>query len=206
MDNDGWLDLLVANGHVYPEVNSVKTEAPYAEHKYLYRNLRNGRFEDVSALGGPGITAAVPARGCAFGDFDNDGRIDVLVNCVNSLPQLLHCESKLEHHWIRFRLVGVKSNRSGIGAQVRVTARAEKDAVKPILFLDEVRSGGSYYSQSDLRIHFGLGDAEIAETVEVRWPSGQVDTYKGLAVDRLYVLQEGGKTAQGYQLPEMKKV
>jgi hypothetical protein len=206
MDNDGWLDLFVANGHVYPEVNSVKTEAPYAEHKYLYRNLRNGRFEDVSALGGEGITAAVPARGCAFGDYDNDGRVDVVVNCVNSLPQLLHCESKLDHHWIRFRLVGVRSNRSGIGAQVRVTAKTQKDQAKPMLLLDEVRSGGNYYSQSDLRVHFGLGEAEIAETVEVRWPSGQVDTYKNLAVDRLYVLQEGGKTPQAYQLPEMKKV
>ncbi|MGA7524675.1 MAG: CRTAC1 family protein [Acidobacteriaceae bacterium] len=206
MDNDGWLDLLVANGHVYPEVNSVKTEAPYAEHKYLYRNLRNGRFEDVSALGGPGITAAVPARGCAFGDYDNDGRLDVVVNCVNSLPQLLHCESKLQHHWIRFRLVGVRSNRSGIGAQVRVLAKAQPDQTKPMLLVDEVHSGGGYYSQNDLRLHFGLGEAEVAETVEVRWPSGQVDTYKNLAVDRLYVLEEGGKEPQAYRLPEMKKV
>ncbi len=206
MDNDGWLDLLVANGHVYPEVNSVKTEAQYAEHKYLYRNLRNGRFEDVSALGGSGMTAAVPARGFALGDYDNDGRLDVVVNCVNSLPQLLHCKSALQHHWIRFRLVGVKSNRSGIGAQVRVVAKVQPDQPKPMLLLDEVRSGGGYYSQSDLRLHFGLGEAELAESVEVRWPSGQVDSYKDLAVDRLYVLEEGGKAPQAYLLPDIKKV
>jgi hypothetical protein len=206
MDNDGWLDLLVANGHVYPEVNSVKTEAPYAEHKYLYRNLRNGRFEDVSAQGGPGTTAAVPARGCAFGDYDNDGRLDVVVNCVNHLPQLLRCESNLQHHWIRFRLVGVRSNRSAIGARVRMLAKTQPDRPEPMILVDEVRSGGSYYSQSDLCLHFGLGSAEQADSVEVHWPSGAVDSYKNLAADRLYVLEEGGKEPTVYRLPDMKKV
>ncbi|HEV2279691.1 MAG TPA: CRTAC1 family protein [Acidobacteriaceae bacterium] len=204
MDNDGWLDLLVANGHVYPEVNSAKTEAPYAEHKYLYRNLRNGRFEDVSAQGGPGITAAAPARGCAFGDYDNDGDIDVVVNCVNSLPQLLRCDSTWKRHWIRFKLVGVRSNRTGIGARVSVTAKVQGG--KPLVLIDEVRSGGSYYSQSDLRLHFGLDEAEVADAVEVRWPSGQVDTFHNLKADRLYVVHEGAKEPSAYLLPEMKKV
>ena len=206
MDNDGWLDLLVANGHVYPEVNSAKTEAPYAEHKYLYRNLRNGRFEDVSAKGGPGIMAAVPARGCAFGDFDNDGDIDVVVNCVNALPQLLRCDSTWKRHWIRFRLIGVKSNRTAIGARVRVTAKTQPDQPQPAVLMDEVRSGGSYYSQSDLRLHFGLDQASVAEVVEVRWPSGQVDTFRNLKADRLYVVHEGAKEPTAYLLPEMKKL
>jgi enediyne biosynthesis protein E4 len=196
MDNDGWLDILVTNGHVYPEVSSSKAEAPYAERKYLYRNLHNGRFEDVSEKGGPGITAAVAGRGCAFGDYDNDGDIDVLVNCVNSLPQLLRCDSQWKRSWIKVKAVGVKSNRTGIGAKVRVLAKTQKGSSDSLLQVDEVRSGGSYYSQNDLRLHFGLDQAQIVDSLEVRWPSGQVDTFKNLQVNRLYVVSEGAKTPQ----------
>ncbi len=205
MDNDGWLDLLVANGHVYPEVSTVKTEAPYAEHKYLYRNLRNGRFEDVSSLGGPGITAPAPARGCAFGDYDNDGDIDVVVNCVNSLPQLLRCDSTWKRNWIKVKVKGTKSNRTGIGARVRVVAKTLADRPEPMALIDEVRSGGSYYSQSDLRLHFGLDQAKTVDLIEVRWPSGQVDSFKDLAVDRLYVVEEGAKDIQAFLLPSLRK-
>lgn len=193
MDNDGWLDILVANGHVYPEVNSSKNETPYAEHKYLYRNLRNGRFEDVTGKGGPGITAEVPARSCAFGDYDNDGDVDVIVNCVNSLPQLLRCDAKTGRNWIKIKLVGVKSNRTAIGARIKVTAKTLPDAKESMMQLEEVRSGSGYYSQSDLRIHFGLDQAKAVDTVEIRWPTGQTDTLKNLAANRLYVIQEGGK-------------
>ncbi len=197
MDNDGWLDILVANGHVYPEVSSSKTEAPYAEHKYLYRNLRNDRFEDVTEKAGPGITAAAAARGCAFGDYDNDGDVDVAVNCVNSLPQLLRCDSQWKRNWIKIKTVGVKSNRTGIGARVRVVAqttpKADPKNAKPLVQIDEVRSGGSYYSQSDLRLHFGLDQAATVDLVEIRWPSGQVDSHKGLEANRLYTFEEGGK-------------
>jgi hypothetical protein len=206
MDNDGWLDLMVANGHVYPEVNSAKTEAPYAEHKYLYRNLRNGRFEDVSAQGGSGVTAAAPARGCAFGDYDNDGDIDVVVNCVNSLPQLLRCDSTWHRHWIKFKLTGVRSNRTAIGARVRALARTRGEQAEPMILTDEVRSGGSYYSQSDLRLHFGLGQAKCVDLVEVHWPSGHVDTFKDLPADRLYVIEEGTKEPRAYSLPDMKRI
>jgi hypothetical protein len=196
MDNDGWLDILITNGHVYPEVGSSKSEAPYAERKYLYRNLRNGRFEDVSDKGGPGITAPVAGRGCAFGDYDNAGRIDVVVNCVNSLPQLLRCDSQWKRSWIKVKTVGVKSNRTGIGARVRVLAKTLKTSADPLLQVDEVRSGGSYYSQNDLRLHFGLDQAQTVDLLEIRWPSGQVDTFKNLEVNRLYVVTEGAKNPQ----------
>jgi enediyne biosynthesis protein E4 len=200
MDNDGWLDILVTNGHVYPEVSSSKAEAPYAERKYLYRNLHNGRFEDVSEKGGPGIIAPVPGRGCAFGDYDNDGDIDVIVNCVNSLPQLLRCDSQWKRSWIKVKAVGVKSNRTGIGAKVRVLAKTQKGSPDPLLQVDEVRSGGSYYSQSDLRLHFGLDQAQIVDSLEIRWPSGHVDTFRNLAVNHLYIATEGAKDPQSVVL------
>jgi enediyne biosynthesis protein E4 len=206
MDNDGWLDLLVSNGHVYPEVNASRSEAPYAEPKYLYRNLRNGRFEDVSAQGGPGITAPAPARGCAFGDYDNDGHLDIVVNCVNAVPQLLRCDSQWKRNWIKVKTVGVKSNRTGIGARVKVVARTQKDARQPLVQIDEVRSGGSYYSQNDLRLHFGVDEATIVDLIEVHWPSGQIDTFTNLVVNRLYILEEGSKTARGEILISAKKV
>jgi hypothetical protein len=198
IDNDGWLDILIANGHVYPEVDGTQVDAAYAERKYLYRNLRNGQFEDVSLIGGSGIMAAAPARGFAVGDYDNDGHLDMVVNCVNAAPQLLHCESALNRSWIKIRVVGTKSNRTGIGARLKVVARtstpllnAKPDA--PLVQIDEVHSCNGYYSASDLRTHFGLGDATKVDLVEIRWPSGAVDTLKDLGVNRLYVIQEGGK-------------
>jgi hypothetical protein len=193
MDNDGWLDILMSNGHVYPEVDKSKADLKYAEHKYLYRNLHNGRFQDVTNKGGPGILEDVPARGCAFGDYDNDGDLDIVVNCINAGPQLLRCDSTLNRNWIKIKLVGVKSNRSGIGSRVIVTATTTPDAAKPSRQLDELRSGGSYFSQNDMRMHFGLDQAKKVDLVEIRWLSGQVDQLKNLEVNQLYVVQEGGK-------------
>ena len=198
LDNDGWPDILISNGHVYPEVDGSHLDAPYAEHKYVYRNLRNGQFEDVTALAGPGINDAVPARGCAFGDYNNDGVMDLVVNCVNAPPQLLRCDSTIPRNWIKVRLVGKKSNRSGIGARVKVTAttapQSESGICKqPMQQIDELRSGGSYYSQNDLRMHFGLDKATRVDSVEITWPSGTKDTLKDLAANNLYVIEEGGK-------------
>lgn len=189
-DNDGWADILICNGHVYPEVEQLKTEAGYAQHKLLYRNLRNGKFEEVTDQAGPGITAAVAARGCAFGDFDNDGDIDVVVNTVNGLPQLLRCDSDSGNNWIKVKLIGVKSNRSSIGARVTCTTTVPGET-KPHRQIDEVRSGGSYFSQSDLRVHFGLGKAEKVDVLEIRWPNGTVETLKGLSVNTLVIVKEG---------------
>ena len=184
IDNDGWPDILLSNGHVYPEVGNTGSDSDYRQRKVLYRNLRNGKFADVSLEGGPGIMEKVAARGCAFGDFDNDGDIDVVVNCVNDVPQLLRCDCTSGNHWIKVKTVGTISNRSGIGARVYCTPAAGRR------LLDEVRSGGSYISQNDLRVHFGLGTAESAD-IEVHWPSGQVDRFSGVKADQVITVVEG---------------
>jgi hypothetical protein len=189
-DNDGWPDILICNGHVYPEVEQLTTEAGYAQRKLLYRNSRDGRFEDVSMNAGPGISTPSASRGGAFGDFDNDGDIDVVVNCVNDFPQLLRCDSTVKNNWIKIRTIGTKSNRTGIGARLRCVTHVVGEA-KPHQQIDEVRSGGGYFSQNDLRVHFGIGSAEKVELLEIRWQSGSVETLKDLQVNRLYYVTEG---------------
>ncbi len=190
MDNDGWADILICNGHVYPEVEQLKTEAGYPQRKLLYKNLRNGQFEDVSYDAGPSISTPVAARGCAFGDFDNDGDLDVVVNTVNDFPQLLRCDSVTGNNWIKIKTIGTKSNRSGIGARLRCVTRApgEKTAHSQI---DEVRSGGGYFSQNDLRVHFGIGKAGKVELLEIRWPSGTMDTFKDIKPNQVIFVKEG---------------
>jgi enediyne biosynthesis protein E4 len=190
MDNDGWADILICNGHVYPEVEKLKTEAGYAQRKLLYQNLHNARFADVSLHAGPGISDPSASRGAAFGDFDNDGDIDVVVNTVNDYPQLLRCDSKLDNNWIKIRTIGTKSNRSGIGARLICVTHPPGES-KPHSQIDEVRSGGGYFSQNDLRVHFGLGKAEKLSVLEIRWPSGQVDTLKDIEANQLIFVKEG---------------
>jgi enediyne biosynthesis protein E4 len=198
MDNDGWPDILICNGHVYPEVEQLKTEAGYPQRKLLYKNLRNGRFEDVSFQAGAGISAPTASRGCAFGDFDNDGDLDIVVNTVNDYPQLLRCDLALHNNWIKVKTIGTKSNRSGIGARLKCVTRAP-DEKTPHSQIDEVRSGGSYISQNDLRVHFGLGKAEKVDLLEIRWPSGQIDTLKDVKSNQVIIVKEGGGIVQTMQ-------
>ena len=150
--------------------------------RFLYQNLGNGRFADVSQDAGPKWHSLEPAagRGCAFGDFDNDGDLDVLINCVNDTPQLLRCDSQVKNNWLKVKTIGVKSNRSGIGARIYCTPAGGRR------LMDEVRSGGSYISQSDLRVHFGLGSALKAD-LEIHWPSGQVDRLGAVRANQVLI-------------------
>ena len=183
-DNDGWPDILIANGHVYPEIGENNVELGYHQRKILYRNLGNGKFADVSMEGGPGILEKVSARGFALGDFDNDGDVDVLVNCINDVPQLLRCDSSSKNNWLKVKLIGVKSNRSAIGARVICTTGGKHRQ------MDEVRSGGGFLSQNDLRIHFGLGKA-VAADLEIRWSSGIVEKLSGVKANQILSVKEG---------------
>jgi hypothetical protein len=183
-DHDGWLDLFLVNGHVYPEVWQLPTEAAYQQRKVVYRNLANGRFADVSEALGPPITDPKAGRGAAFGDVDNDGDVDVLVNNVHDTPDLFRTRADPAHHWILVKLEGTKSNRSAIGARVRADAGGASQ-------WQEVRGGGSYVSQNDLRVHFGLGAAARVDRLEVRWPNGLVEEWRDLPADRIHRLVEG---------------
>jgi hypothetical protein len=185
-DNDGWLDLMITNGHVYDNIASVDKTAAYREPTQLFRNDRGRLLVDMSARAGADLPRAVVGRGLATGDYDNDGRVDALVVDSEGSPLLLRNESKPVGHWLSFKLVGTRSNRDGIGALVTVTAGG----------LTQTRlchTDGSYLSASDLRVHVGLGEAAVAERVTVRWPSGQVDVLHTVKADRFLTVREGGK-------------
>jgi len=184
-DNDGWPDIFIVSGHVYPQVDALSAGAKYRERKIVLRNNGNGSFQDLSLQAGTAIMDPEPSRGAAFGDIDNDGRIDVVVENIDGKPMILRNTSPEKNHWITLRLAGKLSNRLAIGAKARVTAGA---AVQ----IGEVRSGGSYLSQNDLRLHFGLGSSDKAEKVEVRWPSGEMGKYVDIKADHFYVVTEGG--------------
>src|SRR5579862_7084775 len=184
-DNDGWKDLLIANGHVYPEVDSKGWGTSYAERPLLFHNLKNGKFELMPAVEGTGLAVVTPARGAAFGDLFNDGKIDVVINNVDHVPVLLRNVNPDHHHWLELKLVGgAKSPRDAVGATVYLTA----DGIRQ---RGDVLSGGSYLSSNDFRVHFGLGDATTVDTVEIHWPSGTVEQFKVTAVDRILTVEEG---------------
>ena len=152
------------------------------QRKVLYRNVGGGKFADISTEAGPGIAEPAAARGLAVGDFDNDGDLDIVVNCVNSPPQLLRCDNATGNRWLKIKLKGTKSNRSGIGARIVCQVASGSQS-------DEVRSGGSYLSQSDFRVHFGLGAAEKA-TLEIRWPSGVVQRLEDVDTNQVLTVVE----------------
>jgi hypothetical protein len=183
MDNDGWLDLIVANGHVYPQMDLIEGGAPFREPLLLFRNKQNRRFEDVTAVSGLDRLPAASRRGLAIGDVNNDGKLDVLLLNIGEPPTLLINRSRNDNHAVIFRLVGSKSNRAAIGARMTVSAGGAKQ-------IREVRSGSSYLSQNDLRLHFGLGAASSISSVQILWPSGKEETYKDLLSDFIYTIVE----------------
>lgn len=183
-DNDGWPDLFVANGHVYPEVDRLKEVSRYQQPKELYRNLGNGRFTEVAATLGGDLMMPRPARGAAFGDYDNDGDIDVLSINMNSRPNLYRNDGGGRNSWIGFRLVGTSSNRDAIGARIEIEAGGRTQ-------VGEVRSGGSYLSHNDMRVHFGLGQATRVDRVRIRWPNGKVETLAGMNSRQYVTIREG---------------
>jgi len=184
LDLDGWQDLFLVNGHVYPEVDQVKTEAGYKQRKVVYRNRGDGRFDDVTEQLGPPVTVPKAGRGAAYADFDNDGDVDILVTNVHDTPELYRLDQREARSWSALRLVGVQSNRSAIGARVVLSAGG-------VTQVSEVRGGGSYYSQNDLRMHFGLGSAKAIDRVEVRWPNGNIEVWTGVEPNRIVTLTEG---------------
>lgn len=182
-DNDGWVDLFLVNGHAFPEVDRLKIDIHHKQRPILYRNLRNGKFLDISDAAGPGLREAFASRGAAVGDFRNNGRLAILINNQNSTPALLEQPGESKNHWITLALQGTRSNRSAVGAKVSVVSGRT-------LQTDEVRSGGSYLSQSDLRLHFGLGDTETIDRINVIWPSGAKSELKNIKADRVLRIVE----------------
>ena len=183
LDNDGYPDLFLVTGNVYPELEAKLAGYPYKTPRVVFRNLRNGKFEELIETAGPGVAATHSSRGCAFGDFDNDGDLDVLIINLNEPPSLLRNDVRGNNHWLKVKLAGTKSNRSAIGARV-LLRYGDKQQVQ------EVLSQSSYHSTNDPRLHFGLGTADTAD-LEVRWPSGAKQTFQKLAADRLIVIREG---------------
>jgi len=182
-DNDGWKDLLLVNGHVFPEVEKLHIDIHYKDRAILYRNLGDGKFRDVSRESGPAFAELHSARGAAFGDIDNDGAVEVAVNNQNEAPSLFKRSGAAAGHWILLQLEGTRSNRSGIGA--RVTVRTGNHVQYA-----EVRSGGSYLSQGDLRLHFGVGEARMIDAIEIDWPGQGRQVLKRQAVDRVLKIVE----------------
>ncbi len=196
-DNDGWPDILQVDGHVYPSIDQHNVGQTFLEPRIVYRNLGNGKFQEVSKEMGPGITARHSSRGCAFGDYDNDGDIDVVVNNMNEIPSLLRNDGGNSNNWIKVKLIGTKCNRTAIGARVRVVTGKHSQ-------MDEVHSGTSVMSQSDLRLHFGVGQAKKIDRLEVTWPTTQkIETFTDLDPNQILVIKEGSGIIQKI-MPNLK--
>ncbi len=190
LDNDGWPDLILVNGHVYPQVDIKDIGTRFREPKLLYLNQHDGTFRDISKLAGPAIQIPQVSRGLAVGDLFNDGHLEIVVENLEGEPMILRTEGGPHNHWISLQLEAAKGSPLALNARLRATAG---DLVQQ----DEVRSGGSYLSQSDLRIHFGLGNHEKLDKLEIFWPSGKVETLTNLAADHFYTLKEGNLSKLG---------
>jgi hypothetical protein len=189
-DDDGWPDLVIANGHVYPEVENRPVGDKYLQPTVLLRNLGTGRFADWGGSAGPGFATPRPARGLATGDFDGDGRPEIVIVNMNSTPSLLK-NRKAGGAFLNVAAVGTRSNRSAIGARVEVTLGDRQ-------MIGEVMSGGSYYSQNSLALHFGLGKAGIVDQIRIRWPSGMLQSWKKVAINQTVIATEGS--------PELREI
>ena len=186
-DNDSWPDILIVNGHVYPEVETKHLGSDYKQRRLLYRNLGNGKFVDVGDAAGSAFQERASGRGLAIADFWNDGRQSAVISNMNAPVALLVNQMKYANHWVAFKTIGTKSNRDGIGAKISVS-------VGKRVLVDEVRSGSSYDSNNDMRVHFGLGAANKIDSVHVRWPSGIAEIFSA-KVDSINQLKEGAGTA-----------
>jgi hypothetical protein len=186
-DNDGWKDLFVARANVMDNINQANPARRYPEPNSIFRNLGQGKFEDVSASAGPDFQKEAAHRGVAFGDLDNDGRVDMVVSVLNGPAKLFHNISETGNHWILLRLVGTKSNRMGIGAQVKLTAADGS------VQWNEATTAVGYASSSDPRVHFGLGKNKVIKEIEIRWPSGIRQVLRDQAVDRILEIEEPRK-------------
>ncbi|OLD61848.1 MAG: hypothetical protein AUI53_03995 [Acidobacteria bacterium 13_1_40CM_2_60_7] len=183
-DNDGHLDIFVANGHVYPQVDAAHLpQETYAQRNQLLRNLGNGEFADVTGTAGDGMQVVKSSRGAAFGDFDNDGQIDVVVINIDNTLTLLHNTTRNRNHWLTLRTIGSRSNRDGIGARLRLRVDGRVE-------VREVKTCGSFASASDPRVHFGLGATRTIERLEVSWPSGTKQTFTNVPIDHFVVIDE----------------
>jgi hypothetical protein len=184
-DNDGWPDIVQINGHVYPEIDKYNFGETFKNPRLVYKNLGNGKFKDVSAEMGPGITTRYSSRGAAFGDYDNDGAMDMLILNMNDVPSLLHNLGGNKQNWIKLKLIGTKCNRTAIGARARVITGKH-------IQMDEVHSGTSVMSQSDLRLHFGVGAVETIDAIEIKWPTTQkLEKFTQIKANQILTIREG---------------
>jgi hypothetical protein len=188
VDNDGRSDILAVNGHVYPEVDTAHLGSSYRQSRLLYWNGGNKKFKDISAQCGRGCTEPKSSRGMAVADLWNDGRMSAVVNNMSGQPMLLVNQARNPNNWIGVITRGVKSNRDGIGAKVAILAGGHR-------YVQEVRSGSSYISNNDMRLHFGLGSSTEVERIEVRWPNGNLEIFPKTSANRFVTLTEGSGTA-----------